>query len=53
VVEEITGIRKRAQEFEENPELVRNIVGEGAEKARDAARATMDDVRHAMNLRMD
>ncbi len=53
VVEEITAIRKRAQEFEENPELVRNIAAEGAEKARDAARATLDDVRHAMNLRMD
>ncbi len=36
VVEEIGGIRKRAQEFEENPELVRNIVAEGAEKAREA-----------------
>jgi tryptophanyl-tRNA synthetase len=53
VVEEISGIRKRAVEFEENPELVRNIIAEGAEKARDAARATMDDVRHAMNLRVD
>ena len=53
VVEEISGIRKRAQEFEENPELVRNIVAEGGEKARDAARATLDDVRRAMNLRVD
>ena len=53
VVEEIGGIRKRAQEFEENPELVRNIVAEGGEKARDAARATLDDVRRAMNLRVD
>jgi tryptophanyl-tRNA synthetase len=53
VVEEITGIRKRAAEFEENPELVRNIVSEGAEKAREAARATLDDVRRAMNLRVD
>lgn len=53
VVEEISAIRKRAVEFEENPELVRNIIAEGAEKARDAARATMDDVRHAMNLRVD
>ena len=51
VVEEISGIRKRAQEFEDNPELVRNIVAEGAEKAREAARATLDDVRRAMNLR--
>jgi tryptophanyl-tRNA synthetase len=53
VVEEIGGIRKRAAEFEENPELVRNIVAEGGEKAREAARATLDDVRRAMNLRVD
>jgi tryptophanyl-tRNA synthetase len=53
VVEEISGIRKRAVEFEENPELVRNLAAEGAEKARDAARATLDDVRRAMNLRVD
>ena len=53
VVEEITGMRKRAQEFEENPELVRNIVAEGAEKAREAARDTLDDVRRAMHLRED
>ena len=50
---EISGIRKRAVEFEENPELVRNIVAEGADKARDAARATMDEVRRVMNLRVD
>jgi tryptophanyl-tRNA synthetase len=51
VVAEIGGIRKRAQEFEENPDLVRNIVSEGCEKARDTARATLDEVRRAMNLR--
>jgi tryptophanyl-tRNA synthetase len=53
IVEEITGIRRRAAEFEENPELVRSIAAEGAEKAREAARATLDDVRRAMNLGMD
>ena len=53
IVEEVTGMRKRAQEFEENPELVRNIIAEGAEKAREAARATLDDVRRAMHLRAD
>ena len=53
VVEEVAGMRKRAQEFEENPEIVRSIVAEGAEKARDAARATLDDVRRAMHLRVD
>jgi tryptophanyl-tRNA synthetase len=53
VVEEIGAMRKRAQEFEESPELMRNIVAEGAEKAREAARATLDDVRRAMHLRED
>ena len=48
VVEEISGIAKRAQEFEENPELVRGIIAEGCEKARTAARETMDAVRQAM-----
>jgi tryptophanyl-tRNA synthetase len=50
VVEEISGISKRAQEFEENPELVRGIIAEGCEKARTAARETMDAVREAMAL---
>jgi len=50
VVEEIGGIAKRAQEFDENPELVRGIIAEGCEKARTAARETMDAVREAMSL---
>jgi tryptophanyl-tRNA synthetase len=53
VVEEITAMRKRAQEFEDNPDLVRSIVAEGADKAREAARQTIDDVRRAMHLRAD
>jgi tryptophanyl-tRNA synthetase len=53
VVEEVTTLRKRAQEFEENPELVRSIVAEGADKARDAARQTLDEVRRAMHLRAE
>ena len=53
VVEESTTMRKRAQEYEENPELVRNILTEGAEKAREAARETLDEVRRAMHLRGD
>jgi len=52
-VEEVTNLRKRAQEFEENPELVRSIVAEGADKARDAARQTLDEVRRAMHLRAE
>jgi tryptophanyl-tRNA synthetase len=51
IVEEVTGMRKRAQEFQENPELVTNLIHQGDEKAREAARATLDEVRRAMHLR--
>ncbi|HTY50298.1 MAG TPA: tryptophan--tRNA ligase [Steroidobacteraceae bacterium] len=51
VVEEIGTFRRRAQEFEDSPELVRSIVAEGAEKARAAARETLDEVRRVMHLR--
>jgi len=51
IVEEVTGMRKRAREFEDNPELVSNLIAEGAEKAREVARATLDEVRRAMHLR--
>ncbi|MGH8218481.1 MAG: tryptophan--tRNA ligase [Steroidobacteraceae bacterium] len=51
IVEEVRGFRRRAQEFEDNPDLVRSIAVEGAEKARDAARQTLEEVRRAMHLR--
>lgn len=41
---------ERAKEYQESPEIVRNIVSEGSERARDVARETMDDVRQAMGL---
>ena len=44
-------MRERAREYLDNPELVKNLVAEGAEKAREAARDTLDDVRRAMHLR--
>jgi tryptophanyl-tRNA synthetase len=53
VVDEATALRKRAEEYENNPELVRAILTEGCEKARDAARETLDEVRRAMHLRGD
>ena len=53
IVEEIGGMRRRAQEFEDNPELVRGIVAEGADKAREVARQTLDEVRRTMHLRPD
>jgi tryptophanyl-tRNA synthetase len=51
VVEEVTAMRRRGQEFEEHPDLIRDIVTEGAEKARELGRQTLDDVRRAMHLR--
>ena len=50
VLKELATIRERAREFEENPDLVRGIVDEGCERAREAARATMDEVRSAVGL---
>ena len=50
VLKELAAIRERAREFEENPDLVRAIVDEGCERAREAARATMDEVRAAVGL---
>jgi tryptophanyl-tRNA synthetase len=50
VVAEVTAIRQRATEYEENRDLVRGIVAEGCEKARDLARQTLDEVHHAMGM---
>ena len=50
VLAELATIRERAREFEENPELVRGILDEGCERARESARATMDEVRAAVGL---
>ncbi|MCW8828719.1 MAG: tryptophan--tRNA ligase [Gammaproteobacteria bacterium] len=47
---ELAPICERAQEFIEQPELVRNIIAEGNELARDVARATLKEVRSAMGL---
>jgi tryptophanyl-tRNA synthetase len=43
-------IRERAMEYEENISLVRNIVQEGIENARDIAKATLQEVRTAMGI---
>jgi len=50
VQEEVISIRERAQQYEQNPDLVRSIVMEGCEKARESAQQTLDDVREAMGL---
>jgi len=47
---ELAPIRERAREFEEDPQLVRNILREGGEAARDVASETMNEVRSAIGL---
>ncbi|MDR3429189.1 tryptophan--tRNA ligase [Silvimonas sp.] len=44
---------ERAQPYLEDPTLVRNLVADGCERARDLARETMRDVREAMGLGYD
>ncbi len=43
-------LRERAAEYLEQPETIRSIIAEGCEVARDTARETLDEVRHAMQL---
>ncbi len=47
---ELQPIQERARHYENNPDLVKSIIMEGSESARDAAKTTMEDVRHAMGL---
>lgn len=50
LIAEITTIRQRAQEYQENRDLVRGIIAEGCEKARDVARQTLEDIHQAMGM---
>ena len=47
---ELAPMRQRAEDFTQNPNLVRNIIAEGCEEARDVARDTLEEVRQAMGL---
>lgn len=50
IVSELAPMRARAAPFEDDPMLVKNIIADGCEKARDTAEETMRDVRDAMGL---
>jgi tryptophanyl-tRNA synthetase len=50
VVSEVEPIRIKAKQLQDNMGLVRSIINDGSEKAREAARETMADVRQAMGL---
>ena len=50
VIGELAPMRERAREYEEDPNVVREIIAEGTESARDSARDTLEEVRKAMGL---
>jgi tryptophanyl-tRNA synthetase len=47
---EVAPIRERAEALEDDPEHVRQVIGEGCERAQGVARSTMQEVRSAMGL---
>ena len=50
VQEELEPIRREARELENSPDVVKSIVAEGCEKARDEAQDTLREVREAIGL---
>ena len=50
VLAELRPIQERAAEYEADPSLVRSVLNEGTQAARDLADETMDEVRRAMGL---
>jgi tryptophanyl-tRNA synthetase len=50
VLAELKPIQERGREFAEKPDLVRNVIAEGCEEARDVCRDTLEEVRDAMGL---
>jgi tryptophanyl-tRNA synthetase len=50
VLREQEPMRERAKAYEDDPQLVRNIIADGCERARKLAQETMRDVREAMGL---
>ena len=50
IIAELEPIRKEAEQYERDPDIVRSIIAEGCETAREAAKETLQDVREAMGL---
>ena len=50
IVAELEPIQLRAAQYEKDPDVVRSIIAEGCETARETARETLHDVRSAMGL---
>ncbi|MFV1985484.1 MAG: tryptophan--tRNA ligase [Thiohalomonadales bacterium] len=47
---EVAVIRERAKEYEADKQLVRSVINEGTDKARDIARQTLEEVKQVMGL---
>ncbi len=47
---ELAPMRERGERLESDPDLVKSVIVEGSEKARDVAKETLDDVRGAIGL---
>ncbi|MDR3056159.1 MAG: tryptophan--tRNA ligase [Zoogloeaceae bacterium] len=50
ILKELAPMQERARYYESDPNLIRNILADGSEKAHELARETMRDVREAMGL---
>ena len=50
VITELEPIQKEAVQYEKDPDLVRSIIADGSETARESAKETLADVRAAMGL---
>ncbi len=50
IIAELEPIQKEAEQYERDPDIVRSIIAEGCETAREAAKETLQDVREAMGL---
>lgn len=50
IVAELEPIQKEAEQYERDPDIVRSIIAEGCETARESAKETLAEVRAAMGL---
>jgi tryptophanyl-tRNA synthetase len=50
IIAELEPIQKEAAQYEKDPDIVKSIIAEGCETAREAAKETLQDVREAMGL---
>ncbi len=50
IIAELEPIQKEAAQYEKDPDIVRSIIAEGCETARESAKETIQEVRDAMGL---